>query len=256
MLNADGSLDLGLFQINERFWCRQGGKRGGNCWTTCDKFLDDDFSDDFLCAKKIKRNTAHYFGGSGFQAWLGWVKQCQDEAHKQDLVNMCTKNSGGAFSSIFCWRRKNSATWFLPKWTLANSVQGSSRSPTSGMIVLSFRGRQRCNGWLLLLGQVVDDDANVAVLFLILLDMMMRRGAERTQENWQQAKAVEDTEDGHGREDLEERGRGYVVGAVGKAEAEECAGGSVEYWRSNERQGLFGPEAFVPGDAEEGVADV
>ena len=87
-LNTDGSLDMGIFQINNNFWCRD-DKNGGNCWTTCSKFLDENLKDDFTCARKIKRNTAFYQGGSGYQAWVAWTRYCTSDFSKQELLKGC-----------------------------------------------------------------------------------------------------------------------------------------------------------------------
>ncbi|KAJ4448225.1 hypothetical protein ANN_10239 [Periplaneta americana] len=69
--NTDGSYDYGLFQINSRYWCGQGGV-GGDCNLNCDSLLDDDISNDSTCAKLI-------FSRMGFSAWYGWQRSCEGQ---------------------------------------------------------------------------------------------------------------------------------------------------------------------------------
>ncbi|KRT85411.1 hypothetical protein AMK59_1652, partial [Oryctes borbonicus] len=52
---------VGLFQIRSNIWCTF-EKPGGKCKMMCEKFLDDDISDDARCAKKI-------FDDGGFKEW-------------------------------------------------------------------------------------------------------------------------------------------------------------------------------------------
>lgn len=50
--NADGSLDHGLFQISDIYWCSPPGK-GWVCGLSCAKLENSDISDDVVCMKKI-----------------------------------------------------------------------------------------------------------------------------------------------------------------------------------------------------------
>ncbi|XP_055380258.1 lysozyme-like [Condylostylus longicornis] len=63
------SVSYGLFQINNKTWCRK-GRKGGLCNTKCEDFLNDDIQDDAKCAKLI-------FNQKGFQNWPGWVNKCR-----------------------------------------------------------------------------------------------------------------------------------------------------------------------------------
>ncbi|XP_022920925.1 lysozyme isoform X2 [Onthophagus taurus] len=65
---ANGSTNYGIFQINDREWCKQ-GKAGGKCNIKCEDLLDDDINDDANCAKKIQEEI-------GFKNWDGWVRSC------------------------------------------------------------------------------------------------------------------------------------------------------------------------------------
>lgn len=51
-LNGDGSLDHGLFQISDIFWCSPPGK-GWVCGLSCAQLENSDISDDVQCMKKI-----------------------------------------------------------------------------------------------------------------------------------------------------------------------------------------------------------
>ncbi|XP_059621308.1 lysozyme c-1-like [Phlebotomus argentipes] len=67
--NTNGSFDYGLFQINENYWCDDGGL-SNDCNIDCKDLLDDNLSDDLQCVKKI-------YARHGFSAWNGWKKWCQ-----------------------------------------------------------------------------------------------------------------------------------------------------------------------------------
>ncbi|XP_077298016.1 lysozyme-like [Arctopsyche grandis] len=70
-MNTDGSYDWGLFQINDKYWCK--GHYSGSkniCNINCGEFLQDDISASVKCALKIKN-------ASGFSAWEGWKAKCQ-----------------------------------------------------------------------------------------------------------------------------------------------------------------------------------
>ncbi|CAG0908851.1 unnamed protein product, partial [Darwinula stevensoni] len=80
-LNKNGtvttSIDYGIFQISNKFWCYPTAK--GGCKIPCQSLLDDDISDDAGCAvhvyeetKKLKKSM-----GIGFSAWEGWKKRCR-----------------------------------------------------------------------------------------------------------------------------------------------------------------------------------
>lgn len=99
-LNADGSLDHGLFQISDRYWCDHEQGMEGACGLSCNGktsflifhihfiirllllfthlfsvFLDlrnDDIKDDVICAKRIFRQHQHLYG-NGFNAWYELV---------------------------------------------------------------------------------------------------------------------------------------------------------------------------------------
>lgn len=51
-LNADGSLDHGLFQISDIYWCTNDGV-GKGCNAACSDFRDGDISDDIRCVQQI-----------------------------------------------------------------------------------------------------------------------------------------------------------------------------------------------------------
>ncbi|KAL1497524.1 hypothetical protein ABEB36_008468 [Hypothenemus hampei] len=65
---ADRSKSLGLFQINDKLWCKW-KTPGGRCEMKCETFIDDDIQDDSMCAKKVQKEM-------GFRYWEGWMRSC------------------------------------------------------------------------------------------------------------------------------------------------------------------------------------
>lgn len=73
-LNHDGSLDHGLFQISDIYWCSAIGP-GKACGRSCSKFEDSNISDDVECIKKIY-NEHQRLSGNGFNAWAVYKPHC------------------------------------------------------------------------------------------------------------------------------------------------------------------------------------
>uniref|UniRef100_A0A8C0A2D1 Alpha-lactalbumin n=1 Tax=Bos mutus grunniens TaxID=30521 RepID=A0A8C0A2D1_BOSMU len=55
IVQNNDSTEYGLFQINNKIWCKddQNPHSSNICNISCDKFLDDDLTDDIMCVKKI-----------------------------------------------------------------------------------------------------------------------------------------------------------------------------------------------------------
>uniref|UniRef100_A0A8C4FHI1 Alpha-lactalbumin n=1 Tax=Catagonus wagneri TaxID=51154 RepID=A0A8C4FHI1_9CETA len=67
------STEYGLFQISNKIWCRDNQIQSKNiCGISCDKFLDDDLTDDMMCAKKILDNE-------GIDYWLAHKALCSEK---------------------------------------------------------------------------------------------------------------------------------------------------------------------------------
>ncbi|XP_068748193.1 lysozyme C-like isoform X2 [Montipora capricornis] len=75
------SQDLGIFQINNHYWCGKGNVKYSACWrilthgcgvSNCNDFMDSDISDDTECAVKIKNCSR-----DGFSRWAAWRKHCR-----------------------------------------------------------------------------------------------------------------------------------------------------------------------------------
>ncbi|XP_044287004.1 lysozyme C, milk isozyme-like [Varanus komodoensis] len=63
--------NYGIFRFSNRYWCSDGKQRSRNvCNIACQKFLDDDITDDIECAKKVVR-------GSGLNTWSAWTRRCR-----------------------------------------------------------------------------------------------------------------------------------------------------------------------------------
>lgn len=71
--NTNKTKDWGIFQINDKWWCKSSDGRFSydECKLNCeDDLLTDDITKATNCAKKIKSRQ-------GFKAWYGWQKKCQ-----------------------------------------------------------------------------------------------------------------------------------------------------------------------------------
>ncbi|XP_075552333.1 lysozyme-like [Dermacentor variabilis] len=66
--NRDGSVDYGLFQINNRYWCSPGPHN--QCRVRCKDLLSDNIKAAVKCAKFIYKRM-------GFSAWYGWQAKCR-----------------------------------------------------------------------------------------------------------------------------------------------------------------------------------
>nr|QHB21521.1 venom lysozyme 1 [Platymeris rhadamanthus] len=70
--NSNKSYDHGLFQINDRYWCKNGHK-GGDCKVSCEDLRKDDITAAVKCALLIKKRQ-------GFNAWYGWKNRCKNKS--------------------------------------------------------------------------------------------------------------------------------------------------------------------------------
>ncbi|XP_046446436.1 lysozyme-like isoform X2 [Daphnia pulex] len=85
-LNSDGSLDHGLFQISDLFWCDHQQGMDSACGLTCESLRNEDIKDDVICAKRIFRQHQH-LTGNGFNACfaflavrrVAWRLHCQGD---------------------------------------------------------------------------------------------------------------------------------------------------------------------------------
>ncbi|KAF0307885.1 Lysozyme c-1 [Amphibalanus amphitrite] len=75
-LNRDGSVDHGLFQISDIYWCdwksNEPHRRYKNvCRKNCNSFRDNNIADDLICVRKIYMEHQR-LQGNGFLAWYGF----------------------------------------------------------------------------------------------------------------------------------------------------------------------------------------
>lgn len=69
----DGGVRIyGLFALYHPYWCEIDGKSDGGCKISCDKFLDDDLTDDIECVK-------HILEVQGIGAWNWQYQLCKDD---------------------------------------------------------------------------------------------------------------------------------------------------------------------------------
>ncbi|XP_037813022.1 uncharacterized protein LOC119604461 isoform X2 [Lucilia sericata] len=85
-LNADGSLDHGLFQISDLYWCSHDQYGGKACNIPCDKLLDSDITDDVKCIKIIHEEHTR-ISGDGFNAWTVYKPHCRNR--KMEEIRSC-----------------------------------------------------------------------------------------------------------------------------------------------------------------------
>ncbi|XP_016056516.1 PREDICTED: lysozyme C, milk isozyme-like [Miniopterus natalensis] len=79
--NANGSSDYGLFQLNNKWWCKDNKYPSANaCNIMCSKFLDDDINDDIRCIKRVVRDP------NRMSAWKAWVSHCKNKDLSQYLA--------------------------------------------------------------------------------------------------------------------------------------------------------------------------
>ncbi|XP_058023932.1 uncharacterized protein LOC131190612 [Ahaetulla prasina] len=70
--NSDGSRDYGIFQINSSWWCNNyQGHTANGCDKPCSAFINDDITDDIVCAKRIVRDPQR------MDAWVAWRNYCK-----------------------------------------------------------------------------------------------------------------------------------------------------------------------------------
>ncbi|XP_071051651.1 uncharacterized protein [Onthophagus taurus] len=73
---GSGGQYYGIFQISKEYWCYP----GKGCDLLCDHLIDDNISDDVMCAKKIYNETLRR-RKNGFLAWAGYYR-CKDAGDK------------------------------------------------------------------------------------------------------------------------------------------------------------------------------
>lgn len=97
-LNGDKSMDHGIFQISDKYWCLNdpdNDKAGNNCNIPCSSLRDDDITDDVRCMKQIYEKTSQ-FSGSGYDAWLVYTRNdsvCKDTNKTFDMIEDCLDKS-------------------------------------------------------------------------------------------------------------------------------------------------------------------
>ncbi|XP_040844420.1 alpha-lactalbumin isoform X2 [Ochotona curzoniae] len=72
-VNNNDSTEYGIFQISDKLWCKskQNPRSRNICDIACEKFLDDDLTDDIMCAKKI-------LDKEGIDHWLAHKPLCSE----------------------------------------------------------------------------------------------------------------------------------------------------------------------------------
>uniref|UniRef100_A0A1I8MJ59 lysozyme n=1 Tax=Musca domestica TaxID=7370 RepID=A0A1I8MJ59_MUSDO len=76
--NGDGSVNYGLFQISDRYWCSDVAPQEKACKMACQKLMDDDLTDDVACVRTIYDEHTR-ISGDGFNAWVVYSTRCQNQ---------------------------------------------------------------------------------------------------------------------------------------------------------------------------------
>uniref|UniRef100_L7MBS7 lysozyme n=1 Tax=Rhipicephalus pulchellus TaxID=72859 RepID=L7MBS7_RHIPC len=66
--NRNRSIDYGIFQINNGYWCSPGPHN--ECKVSCSALKSDNIGPSIKCAKQIYKRH-------GFNAWYGWKRKCK-----------------------------------------------------------------------------------------------------------------------------------------------------------------------------------
>lgn len=74
----DGGFGYGLFQFYDPYWCVPGLNGGGGCQIDCNKFLDDDITDDLACVKTVIEKQ-------GIEAWEEGKRDCEKSSKDLDV---------------------------------------------------------------------------------------------------------------------------------------------------------------------------
>lgn len=128
--NWDGSSDHGLFQLSNKFWCRDPNWSGpAVCGIPCSDLLDDDIADDLRCVDVIIKGTESWKGkGTGLTAWVAYVNRCQN----RDLNAYIAECSADLDKAEAQMRKPGQALSDGPALQDIRQVSGSEKDPAAG----------------------------------------------------------------------------------------------------------------------------
>lgn len=97
--NGDRSLDHGLFQISDLYWCSHDMKKdnGKGCALNCQQLLDNNLIDDILCIQRIYREHS-VLSGDGFNAWSVYKPFCRNQEY--EMISNCFEESANATTTL------------------------------------------------------------------------------------------------------------------------------------------------------------
>lgn len=104
--NTDGSLDHGLFQISDLYWCSHNIElddgtanviNGKGCALDCQQLRDNNLVDDVDCIQRIYREHSS-ISGDGFNAWSVYKPYCREQTYEMisDCFDSSSRTSGAA----------------------------------------------------------------------------------------------------------------------------------------------------------------
>ncbi|XP_055850699.1 inactive lysozyme 1A [Episyrphus balteatus] len=70
--NKNKTGDWGIFQINDRYWCKPSENRPSHniCGVSCNDLLQDNIAKSVACARIVKKQQ-------GWEAWNAWKSKCR-----------------------------------------------------------------------------------------------------------------------------------------------------------------------------------
>lgn len=74
----EGGFGYGIFQLYDPYWCLPRPEGGGGCKIDCNKFLDDDITDDVACVKTVLERQ-------GIDAWEHPLRRCEKSKSNYDV---------------------------------------------------------------------------------------------------------------------------------------------------------------------------
>uniref|UniRef100_A0A336LPC4 lysozyme n=1 Tax=Culicoides sonorensis TaxID=179676 RepID=A0A336LPC4_CULSO len=113
----------GIFQLSDEYWCSSTttSSKGWVCGVTCDKFRDDDISDDFTCARNSIFAEHQRLSGDGFNAWPS-NSYCKNNIYEYlSCLNGETNNFIGPQSL----NQRPTKTTAKPNWSWSGNVNNN-----------------------------------------------------------------------------------------------------------------------------------
>ncbi|XP_042868764.1 lysozyme C-like [Penaeus japonicus] len=95
--NRNRSVDYGIFQINNKYWCDSSyGKNA--CGIPCSDLMSDDISAALRCAEAVRRDTEGFRGrGNGYTAWVAYNNKCKNRDLDRYMADCWSRPSNSIY---------------------------------------------------------------------------------------------------------------------------------------------------------------